>query len=270
MALSSVVSVQLGAALATRLFPLVGPVGAVSLRLLGGSVVLLVLTRPWRARWQGRELLASALFGVVLTTMNVCLYFAISRLPLATGITLEYLGPLTLAVATARTWSQRVWALPTAIGVLLLGGTLRVGDSLGVVAALAAATCWAGYIVLSGRLGRSGTGLSGLALANSLGALVVLPAGIVVAGTALWRPSTLLVGLGVGILSSAFPYSLDLLALRRLPTAVFGVLTSLNPAVAALAGLVVLGQDLPATRLAGIALIIAASAGMTLTSRSPA
>ncbi len=179
---------------------------------------------------------------------------------------MEYLGPLTLTLVTSASWRQRVWALPTVVGVLLLAGDIKLSDVPGVLFALAAACCWACYILLNRRLGRHGAGLAGLSLANAFGALVVLPAGITVAGASLWRPSTILIGLSAGVLSSAVGYSLDLQALRLLPTAAFGVLTSLNPAVAAVIGLVVLGQGLPATHLAGIAFVVAASTGMTLTS----
>jgi inner membrane transporter RhtA len=264
LAITSVTSVQFGAALADKLFAVVAPLGTVTLRLFGASLVLLLLTRPWRRRWTRRELGASALLGAVFAMMNGSLYLALDRLPLATVVTLEFLGPLTLAVVTARSWRTRIWAVPAAAGVALLGGTLSGGDLAGVGYALAAALCWAAYILLNGRIGRTGTGLAGLALASSFGAVLVLPLGIAAAGTALVHPGTAAVGFAVGVLSSAIPYSLDLLALRRLPTAVFGVLTSLNPALAALAGLLVLGQQLPARQVAGIGLVMIASAGVTI------
>jgi inner membrane transporter RhtA len=266
-AVTSVFSVQFGAALAATLFSRVGPLGVVSLRLVGAAVALSALLRPWRIRWTRQSLRAAALFGLVLVVMNASLYIAINRLPLATGITIEFLGPLGVAVATATSWRHRGWALPAGVGVALLGGSLHVGDLLGVLAALTAALAWASYILLSRQMGDSGEGLAGLCLASVLGAVVMLPVGAVVAGSALVVPRTLALGLLVGVVSSAIPYSLDLLALRRLPTAVFGVLTSLNPAAAALAGLLVLGQRLPAPQLVGITLVIAASAGITLGGR---
>ena len=197
--------------------------------------------------------------------MNTSLYIAISRLPLATGITIEFLGPLSLAIATSTSGRQRAWALPAAVGVGLLGGSLRAHDVIGVIAALTAALGWASYILMSQKVGTSTHGLAGLCLANVFGALVMAPVGAIAAGAALLRPGTAALGLAVGVLSSALPYSLDLLALRRLPTAVFGVLTSLNPAMAAIAGLLVLGQHLPSRQLLGIGFVIAASAGVTLT-----
>ena len=265
LAVASVASVQFGAALATHLFVRVGPVGTVSLRLVGAAVVLCLLARPWRRRWSRSDLRSSLVFGGVFTLMNVSLYLALDRLPLATVITLEFLGPLAVAIVTATSWATRVWAVPAAAGVLLIGGELSGGDAAGVAFALAAACCWAGYILLSGRMGRSGTGLAGLALGCVAGAVVMAPVGLLTAGLGdLTRPSTAAIGLAVGVLSSAIPYSLDLLALRRLPTAVFGVLTSLNPGVGAIAGFLVLDQTLPAATLVGVALVMLASVGVTL------
>lgn len=266
LAVASVASVQFGAALAASLFDRVGPIGTVSLRMAGAAIALLCVTRPWRRRWVRAELASSALFGAVFTAMNVFLYLALARLPLATVITLEFLGPLTVAIVTAASWSIRGWAVPAALGVVLLGGALHGDELPGVLFALLAACCWAGYILLSGRIGRTGTGLAGLCLATVLGAVVMIPVGAVTAGAALLRPGTAAIGLAVGVLSSAIPYSFDLLALRRLPTAMFGVLTSLNPAVAALAGLLVLGQALSLRELCGVASIVVASGGVSFLS----
>jgi inner membrane transporter RhtA len=267
LAVTSAGSVQFGAALATTLFALVGPVGTVSLRFLGAAAVLVLATRPWRARWTAREARTVVAFGAVFVTMNLSLYVAISRLPLATAITLEFLGPLGVAIVTATSWAQRGWALPAAAGVALIGGSLHAHDGVGVLAALGAALAWASYILVSRRMGASDHGLSGLALATVLGAVVTVPLGVATAGGALLEPRTLALGLLVGVMSSAVPYSLDLLALRRLGTATFGVLTSLNPAVAALAGLVVLQELPPHRQLVGIALVTTASAGVTLGAR---
>jgi inner membrane transporter RhtA len=267
LAVAAVCSVQLGAAVAVTLLPAAGVVGTVSLRFTGAALVLLLLTRPWRVRWSPRELRTVLAFGLVFVAMNLCLYLAISRLPLATAITVEFLGPLGVAIATAATWGQRAWAVPAIVGVALIGGSLRADDLVGVAGALGAAAAWASYILLSRRMGTSDHGLAGLALAALLGAVLVLPAGVLTTGPTLVHPRVLLVGLAVGVVSSAIPYSLDLLALRRLSTAVFGVLTSLNPAVAALAGLVVLAELPPHRQLAGIALVVAASVGVTATSR---
>lgn len=262
---TSILSVQFGAALAGHLFARIGPLGAVSLRLVGASVVLLAITRPWRRDWTRAGLRAALVFGAVFTGMSTSLYLAIDRLPLATAVTLEFLGPLAVAIVTATGWTIRTWAVPAAAGVALLGGSLSGGDALGVMFALVAACFWAGYILLCSRMGRHGSGLSGLAIGATFGAVLVLPAGAGTAGTALLQPYAVSLGLLVGVLSSAIPYSFDVLALRRLPTAVFGVLTSANPGVAALAGWLVLGQTLPGRQLVGVALVMAASVGVTVT-----
>jgi len=267
-AVGAVASVQLGAAVAVTLFARTGVLGTVSLRFSAAACVLLALTRPWRVRWTGRDLRTVLAFGLAFVAMNTSLYLAISRLPLATAITLEFLGPLGVAVVTAVGWRQRVWALPAAVGVGLIGGSLRADDLVGTLAALGAALAWASYILLSRRMGTSEHGLAGLALATLLGALVVLPFGVATAGPALRDPAVLGLGLLIGLLSSALPYSLDLLALRRLSTAVFGVLTSLNPAAAALAGFVVLSELPPHRQLVGIALVMVASVGVTASGRS--
>lgn len=266
-AVGAVGSVQLGAAFAATLFARAGVLGTVSLRFSAAACVLLALTRPWRVRWTGHDLRTVLAFGVVFVVMNTSLYLAISRLPLATAITLEFLGPLTVAVVTATTRVQRLWAVPAAVGVALIGGSLQADDLLGTLAALCAALAWASYILVSRRMGTSDAGLAGLALATLLGALVVLPFGIATAGSALLDPGVLGLGLLIGLLSSALPYSLDLLALRRLTTAVFGVLTSLNPAAAALAGVVVLAELPPHRQLVGIALVVVASVGVTASGR---
>jgi inner membrane transporter RhtA len=264
LAVISVLSVQFGAAVAAHLFDRVGALGTVALRLTVAALVLCAATRPWRAMRTRADLRASLLFGAVFTGMNTALYLAIEQLPLATVITLEFLGPLGVAIVTARTWTTRAWALPAAAGVALLAGALPGGNALGIAFALSAACCWAGYIVLSGRLGRGGPGVAGLAVGCAAGAVVMLPVGAATAGTALLQPGVLVIGVAVGVLSSAIPYSLDLLALRRLPTAVFGVLTSLNPGVAALAGALLLSQTPTPLQLVGIGLVMVASAGVTL------
>jgi inner membrane transporter RhtA len=264
LAVASVVSVQFGAALATTLFADVGPLGVVALRASSAALILAAVTRPWQRTWVTKELRQACLLGAVIVMMNSCLYLAIDRLPLATGITFEMLGPLILSIVAAGSWRQRMWALPAGVGVLLLGGSLSAGDLPGVIFALTAAGGWAAYIILSHRMG-SRAGLQGLAMATVAGAAISLPAGLVSAGAALFSPVVLAGGVAVGVLSAALPYSLDLLALRRLPRSLFGVLTSINPAVAALAGAVVLHDRLPFAALAGIGAVVMASVGAITT-----
>ena len=252
------VSPQLGAALAVTLFDELGPAGAAFLRLAFAAVVLWAI---WRPRLTGDLRLAGA-FGVALGLMNWSFYEAIDRIPLAVAVTIEFAGPLLVAVIGSRRPLDGVWIVLAAAGIVVLvdpgGGSL---DPVGVGFALAAAACWMAYIYLSKRTGAAFPGGSGLAIAMAVGALIVLPAGVIEAGGALAEPDLLGSALIVALLSSVLPYSLEIEALRRLPEAVFGVLMSLDPAVAALVGFVALGQDLGARELLAIAMVVVASAG---------
>jgi inner membrane transporter RhtA len=241
----------------------------VLLRLAVGALVLVAVARPRvRGRSRGQLLLVLA-FGAVLAGMNSSFYAAIDRIPIGIAVTIEFAGPLSVAVAGSRRLFDAVWVVLAAAGVVLLtrggGGAL---DPLGLGLAGVAGLGWACYILLSQRVGRSFPGVDGLALATAVGAVLVAPAGIVQAGGALadWR--VLLVGIGVGLLSAAIPYSLEIEALRRLPARVFGVLMSLEPAVGALAGLVVLGEALRSHEVLAIALVCVASAGAAWAGRA--
>src|SRR5215218_5064111 len=234
LVVAAAVSPQVGAAFAVTLFDELGPAGAAFLRL-------------------------AFAFGVALGLMNWSFYQAIDRIPLGVAVTIEFAGPLLVAVIGSRRPLDGVWIALAAAGILLLadpgGGSI---DVLGVFFALTAAACWMAYIHLSQRTGRAFAGGSGLALAMAVGALVVLPAGLIQGGSALLEPDLLGAALVVALASSVLPYSLELEALRRLSAAVFGVLMSLEPAVAALAGLIVLGQDLGARELLAIAMVVVA------------
>lgn len=262
LVLIGVASVQLGAAAATTLFDQVGPAGAVLLRTAFAALVLAAVFRPRalpRTASARRDVLA---FGLVLAGMNLCFYLALERLPLGIAVTFEFVGPLAVATLASRTRADLLWAALAAAGVLLLAPGVGDGlDPLGVAFALAAGGFWGGYILLSARVGRGEGGRSGLALAMVFSAILLAPAGIAEAGGELLAPAVLAVGLAVALLSSAIPYTAELEALRRLPAGTFGVLLSLEPAVAALVGLVALDQGLPARELAAIALVVFASAG---------
>lgn len=252
---------EVGASAAVLIFPTVGPVGAVALRLAFSAAILLLVARPRlgtiaRSTWP-----TLAAFGLVLAGMNVCFYLALTRLDLGVAVTIEVLGPLVLSVLTRRRWSSLAWATLAFLGVLLLSGTPHAFDLTGALWAGAAAIFWALYILLSQRTGQQLTGLSGLAIALTIGSLAVLPLAAVTAGPALLEPRMLLVGAGIALLSSAIPYAMELLALRRLPAATFSVLLALAPAIAAAAGWVVLGQGLTWAQGAGILAVVAASAG---------
>ena len=211
------------------------------------------------------------LFGLALAGMNLSFYAALDRIPLGIAVTFEFTGPFAVAVAGSRRAGDLVWVALAATGILLLSPGLHGSlDGLGMAFALLAGCFWAAYIVLAARVGRGFSGGHGLALAMSVAAIVLLPVGIVGGGAALARPALLATGLAVAVLSSAIPYSLELEALRRLPKGTFGVLMSLEPAVASLVGLVVLSQGLSATQALAVALVVAASAGALGTAEAPA
>jgi len=262
LVLGGVVSVQVGAAIATRLFDDVGPTGTVMLRLAFAALVLLAIWRPTVAGLRGARARDVALFGVALAGMNTSFYLALDRIPLGIAVTLEFVGPLGVAFAASRRRHDLVWAALAAAGILLLaptpGGDL---DALGAALALLAGAFWATYIVLSARIGRSFEGGEGLAVAMAIAAALMLPVGIVEGGEELLDAGLLATGFAVAMLSSAIPYSLELEALRRLPQGVFGVLMSLEPAVAATVGFIVIDQGLEAREIVAIGLVVAASAG---------
>ena len=264
---AGIVSVQTGAALAKGLFAVTGALGAVALRLGLGAVVMLIAWRP-SFRLSRRALLAALAYGVVLAAMNMTFYQAISRIPLGMAVTVEFLGPLTVALVGSRRLLDALWAVFAATGVVLLteGGTGAI-SWLGVAFALGAALFWGLYIPLSAKLGEHTTGGGGLAIAMTVAAVVAVPFGVAQAGTALLHPVALAAGLGVALLSGVVPYSVELEALRRIPPRVFGVLMSLEPAVGAIVGLIVLGQALGPGQWAAIALVVAASVGASWTSR---
>ena len=268
LVVTAVASLQFGAGYAATLFDELGPAGAAFLRLAVAAVVLVAL---WRPRLRGRsaaDLRLAVLFGLTLGAMNVAIYSSFDRIPLGIAVTIEFAGPLGVAVALSRRALDALWVLLAAVGIVLLadGGDAGGGlDALGIAFALAAGAAWAAYIVLSQRTGRVWPGASGLAVAMVAGAVLAAPLGIAQAGSHLLEPHLLAAGAAVAIASSVLPYSLELEALRRLPARVFGILMSLEPAVAALAGLVVLGQALALRDWLAIALVIAASAGATAT-----
>jgi inner membrane transporter RhtA len=270
LVMGAVASVQLGAAVATTLFDELGPAGTVLLRTGFAAVALLLLWRPHlRGRTRG-ALRDALLFGLTLAAMNLSFYGALDRIPLGIAVTLEFTGPFAVAVAGSRRASDLLWVALAAVGIVLLSpGVHGSLDTTGALLALLAGACWAAYIVLAARVGRAFSGGRGLTLAMVVATLVLLPGGIVAGGSDLGDPALLAVGLAVALLSSAIPYSLELEALRRLPKGTFGVLMSLEPAVAALVGLVALGQDLSANEVVAIALVVAASAGALSAARTP-
>lgn len=272
MALGSIVSVQCGAALATTLFDSVGPLGAVFLRSAFGAMALLAMAHRSLPSLRGRRPWDIVLFGVALAAVNLCFYAALDRLPLGIAVTLEFVGPLGVALFGSPRARDVVWALLAAAGILLLSDGSGGGgiDPLGAALALTAGGFWALYILQSARVGKSYPGLGGLAVAAAISAVLVAPFGIAQGGSGLLMPSRLAVGLAVGLLSSAIPFALELEALRRLPNAVFGVLMSLEPAVAAAVGFVLLSQGLALIEVVAIALVVTACAGALRSAATPA
>jgi inner membrane transporter RhtA len=263
LVLAAVTSVQFGAALAKTLFDELGAGGTVFVRVLAAAIILALIWRPRVADRPARELRLALVFGLVLAGMNLAFYSALDRVPLGIVVTLEFVGPLGVAVFGSRRPLDLLWVALAAAGILLLSGLGGASDLdlVGAGLALVAGGLWAAYILLSARVGRVFPGGSGLALAMLVATVPLAPVGIAEAGSDLLVPATLALGAAVGVLSSAVPYTLELEALRRIRAGVFGVLMSLEPAVAALAGLVVLGEELAAREVAAIALVVVASAG---------
>jgi inner membrane transporter RhtA len=264
LVLVAITSLQFGAALAGTIFDETGPAGTALLRALFAALILVAIWRPRPSAYSASDLRLVALFGLVLGAMNLCIYESFSRIPLGVAVTIEFAGPLGIAVALSRRRLDLACAALAALGIVLLAdpGSGSV-DVVGVVFALLAAACWAVYILVAQAAGRVFTGGRGVALAMSVAVLVPLVPGIVGAGSELLQPQWLAIGCAVALLSSVLPYSLETEALRRLPANVFGVLMSLEPGVAALAGFAVLGQDLRARDVVAIALVVVASIGVT-------
>ena len=262
LVIAGLVCQEVGAAFAVTLFPAVGAVGMVSLRLAFSAAILMLVFRP-RLRGRSRaDWMTVVAFGLSLAAMNVLFYEALARLPLGVTVTIEVLGPLILSVVVSRRASSWLWAVLAFAGVALLGrGGFDSLDPIGVLFAAGAGGLWVAYILLSARTGTRFERLDGLALAMTVGALVVVPFGAATAGAAIIHPQILLLGLAVAVLSSTIPYGLELLALRRLPAATFSILLSLAPVLAALAGLLILGQQLGAIDLVAMLLVVAASMG---------
>ncbi|MFI8261362.1 MULTISPECIES: EamA family transporter [unclassified Streptomyces] len=260
------ISVQFGAALAVKIMPGAGAAGVVTLRLAAAALVLLVLCRPKVRGYSRADWGTVVAFGVAMAGMNGLFYQSIDRIPLGPAVTLEVLGPLVLSVVVSRRLVSLLWAGLALGGVVLLaghGGGNGFGglDLLGAAFALGAGAMWAAYIVFSARTGRRFPQADGLALAMAVAAVLSLPLGVIEAGPALLVPSTLALGVGVAVLSSVLPYTLELLALRRVPAPTFAILMSLEPAIAATAGFLLLNQAMSAVDALAIALVIAASMG---------
>ncbi len=269
--LGGIVSVQAGAALAKGLFPALGPIGTVGLRVVLSAIMLMAVFRPRLRALSAAQWRAVIPYGVILGTMNILFYLALSRIPLGVAVTVEFIGPLAVAVFGSRRAVDIAWVILASAGIALItpwsgGGT----DAFGVALAFAAGGCWAAYILLGGRVSRIMPGGAAVAMGMLIASFVALPAAMATDGFAKLTLPLFVAGIGVALLSSAIPYTLEIIALRGLPARTFGILMSLEPAVAALLGVVVLHELLSTRQWVAVALIIAASTGATLTSRRPA
>ncbi|MBB2963873.1 EamA family transporter [Methylobacterium sp. R2-1] len=267
--LAGMISIQSGAALAKSLFPIVGATGVTALRVGFSALILLAVWRPWRRSPERGEIGAIVLYGAALGLMNLLFYLALRTIPLGIAVAIEFTGPLAVALAGSRRGLDFAWI---GLAVLGLGLLLPLGetaplDPTGTALALGAGLCWAAYIVFGQRAGRAGGGRA-VSLGMTVAALVVTPVGLTEAGADLFTATTLTMGLVIAVLSSALPYSLEMFALTRLPRPAFGVLMSLEPAVAALAALAFLDERLTAVQVGAIGCIVAASAGITLANRA--
>ncbi len=266
--LVSIVSIQLGAAVAVNLFPVLGPVGTTFLRLTFSAVLVIAAaqhTIAWNARHHAGALL---LYGTILAVMNLAFYGAIARIPLGIAVAIEFIGPLGLAAATSRRGRDFAWIGLAFLGIVLLtpeiGGTL---DPVGVALAGVAGLCWAGFTVMSQRVGRALPGNSGLAIGMAVAALVVLPVEAAVGGLGNLDLGLLVAALGVAVLSTAVPLSLEFEALKRMTARTYGILVTLEPVVAATVGALLLGQALGLGGLLAVACVTTAALGVTISDR---
>jgi inner membrane transporter RhtA len=263
-------SLQFGAAIATQLFDEVGSAGASALRLGLAAVVLLLWARPDVRSWSSDHRRSVLLLGLSMAAMNYAFYEAVSRIPLGAAITIEFLGPLGLAVALTRRWRELVFVALALAGVAILGlgqqGSVEGAlDPVGVVAALVAALFWACYILAGSRLATTQPGLDGLAAACTVAAVVVVPIGVASSGRDLLDGRVLVLGLGMALLASVVPYSFELRALERMAKRTFSILVALEPAIGALVGAVLLDQHLGPISVLGVGLVVAAGIGATAT-----
>jgi inner membrane transporter RhtA len=262
LALTAMVSVQIGAALAKQMFAAIGAEGAVTLRVVLAAAILMAVQRSWRAPLSRAELMLVLPYGIILGVMNLFFYNALKTVPLGVVVAVEFLGPLAVAVLDSRRLRDLLWVALAGLGILLMRAPGLHGhvDTRGLLFALAAGACWGLYIVFGKRAGALGE-TRATTLGMAIAALVVLPFGISIAGTHLLDAGLLPRALLVAILSSALPYSLEMFAMARLPRRTFGILMSLEPAIAALFGLMILGEALSAPQCLAIACVIAASLG---------
>ena len=267
--LIAMLSIQSGASLAKSLFPLVGAPGVTALRIVLGTAILVVIFKPWRLRFKKEQRLPLLFYGLSLGAMNYLFYLSIQTIPLGIAVALEFTGPLAVALFSSRRPVDFIWVVLAVLGLwflLPLGQSVAEIDLTGAALALGAGACWAVYILTGQRAGEE-HGPATVALGSLIAAIVFVPLGMAQATESIWQWSVMPIGLAVAILSTALPYSLEMIALTRLPTRIFGTLMSMEPALAAISGMVFLGETLTLTQTLALCSIIAASMGSTLTMR---
>ncbi|BFT80495.1 threonine/homoserine exporter RhtA [Enterobacter sp. SES19] len=267
--LIAMLSIQSGASLAKSLFPLVGAPGVTALRIVLGTAILVVIFKPWRLRFKKEQRLPLLFYGLSLGAMNYLFYLSIQTIPLGIAVALEFTGPLAVALFSSRRPVDFIWVVLAVLGLwflLPLGKSVSEIDLTGAALALGAGACWAVYILTGQRAGEE-HGPATVALGSLIAAIVFVPIGMAQATESIWQWSVMPIGLAVAILSTALPYSLEMIALTRLPTRIFGTLMSMEPALAAISGMVFLGETLTLTQTLALCSIIAASMGSTLTMR---
>ncbi|ELR0644405.1 threonine/homoserine exporter RhtA [Enterobacter hormaechei] len=267
--LIAMMSIQSGASLAKSLFPLVGAPGVTALRIALGTLILVVVFKPWRLRFKKEQRLPLLFYGLALGGMNYMFYLSIQTIPLGIAVALEFTGPLAVALFSSRRPVDFIWVVLAVLGLwflLPLGQSVSQIDLTGAALALGAGACWAVYILTGQRAGEE-HGPATVALGSLIAAVIFVPIGMAQATGSIWQWSILPVGLAVAILSTALPYSLEMIALTRLPTRIFGTLMSMEPALAAISGMIFLGETLTLVQTLALCSIIAASMGSTLTMR---
>ncbi|KID56311.1 transporter [Pseudoalteromonas luteoviolacea] len=266
--LLAMVTIQSGASIAKQLFPHVGPEGTTAYRLGFSALILCLIFKPWRklpTNWR-----PVILYGLSLGVMNLTFYFAIARIPLGIGVALEFTGPLAVALFASKRKRDYLWVLLAIVGIFLLLPDMNEVDGLdpvGVILALTAGACWAGYIVFGKKTGSQGSGGMAVALGMSVAAITIVPYGVISQGSALLDWSLIPLGIAIALLSSALPYTLEMIALKNMPAQGFSIMMSLEPAIAALAGLLILGELLTFWQWAAILLVITASVGSSITTK---
>lgn len=268
--LIAMLSIQSGASLAKSLFPIIGAPGVTALRIALGTLILVIIFKPWRLRFKKEQRLPLLFYGLSLGAMNYLFYLSIQTVPLGVAVALEFTGPLAVALFASRRAVDFVWVVLAVLGLwflLPLGQNISHVDLTGAALALGAGACWAVYILTGQRAGEE-HGPATVALGSLIAAIIFVPLGMAQATESIWQWSVLPIGIAVAVLSTALPYSLEMIALTRLPTRIFGTLMSMEPALAAMSGRVFLGESLTLVQVLALCSIIAASMGSTLTMRS--